>query len=183
MPHEAPAPITTPPAASVDEHFQSAYNELRRMARARLYSSGPNRAIDTTALVHESWLRLARQEEARFPDRARFMAYVGRVMRSIIIDLVRERRAERRGGDLAQVTLSTQLGEQLAGAAPEDEILQVDEALAELSRLDPRMAQVVELRYFAGLSEVEIAEALGINERTVRRDWQQARLFLATHLR
>lgn len=170
--------------AAVDQHFEAAYDDLRRMARARLYSGGPRRVLDTTALVHESWLRLARQADPGFPDRARFMAYAGRVMRSVIIDLVRERQAERRGGDLAQVTLSTQLGENLAApGGGEAEILGVDEALASLAQLDARLASVVEMRYFAGLTETEIADALGVTERTVRRDWQQARLFLASALR
>lgn len=166
----------------VDELFETAYQDLRRMARARLHGAGPSRMLDTTALVHESYLRLA-GKDAGFPDRARFMAYAGRVMRSVIIDLVRERQAERRGGDLAQVTLSTQLGENLPAASGEEQILRVNEALDELSKLDPRMARVVEMRYFGGLTEPEIAAALDVNERTVRRDWQQARLFLADALR
>jgi DNA-directed RNA polymerase specialized sigma24 family protein len=154
----APAP------SQLDALYADAYRELRRLARARLHGGGRNTVLDTTALVHESYLRLARHGgEIAFADRLRFMVYAGHVMRSVIIDLVRERQAERRGGDAAHVTLTTHLGEQLAG--------------------DARMAQVVELRYFAGMTEGEIGQALGVTERTVRRDWQQARLFLAEALR
>jgi RNA polymerase sigma factor (TIGR02999 family) len=176
----APAP---PPGAGLDALYADAYRELRRLARARLHGGGRNTVLDTTALVHESYLRLAGREGVAFSDRLGFMAYAGRVMRSVIIDLVRERQAERRGGDVAHVTLTTQLGEHLAGDAGEAEILRVHEALDELAKLDARMAQVVELRYFAGMTEVEVAQALGVTDRTVRRDWQQARLFLADALR
>lgn len=173
-----------PLPSQLDALYADAYRELRRLARARLHGGGRNTVLDTTALVHESYLRLARHGgEIAFADRLRFMVYAGHVMRSVIIDLVRERQAERRGGDAAHVTLTTQLGEHLAGDAGEAEILRVHEALDELAKLDARMAQVVELRYFAGMTEGEIGQALGVTERTVRRDWQQARLFLAEALR
>ncbi|HEV8689188.1 MAG TPA: ECF-type sigma factor [Ideonella sp.] len=167
----------------LDELYADAYRELRRLARARLHGGGRNTVLDTTALVHESYLRLAKHGEMAFEDRLRFMVYAGRVMRSVIIDLVRERQAERRGGDMLHVTLNTQLGESLAPEAGEVEILRVHDALDELAKLDARMAQVVELRYFAGMTEGEVAQALGVTDRTVRRDWQQARLFLADALR
>lgn len=176
---DAPPPAPPP----LDALYADAYRELRRLARARLHGGGRNTVLDTTALVHESYLRLAKHGEIAFEDKLRFMVYAGHVMRSVIIDLVRERQAERRGGDAAHVTLNTQLGESLGADAGEAEILRVHDALEELARLDPRMAQVVELRYFAGMTEPEIAQALGVNERTVRRDWQQARLFLAEALR
>lgn len=178
----APAPVGGSPA-QLDALYADAYRELRRLARARLHGGGRNTVLDTTALVHESYLRLARHGEVEFADRLRFMVYAGRVMRSVIIDLVRERQAERRGGDAAHVTLTTQLGEHIAADAGEAEILRVHDALEELAKLDARMAQVVELRYFAGMTETEIAQALGVTDRTVRRDWQQARMFLAEALR
>lgn len=177
-------PDTPPPSPPpLDALYADAYRELRRLARARLHGGGRNTVLDTTALVHESYLRLAKHGDIAFEDKLRFMVYAGHVMRSVIIDLVRERQAERRGGDAAHVTLNTQLGESIGADAGEAEILRVHDALDELSKLDPRMAQVVELRYFAGMTEPEIAQALGVNERTVRRDWQQARLFLAEALR
>lgn len=178
----APVPVGGSPG-QLDALYADAYRELRRLARARLHGGGRNTVLDTTALVHESYLRLARHGEVEFADRLRFMVYAGRVMRSVIIDLVRERQAERRGGDAAHVTLTTQLGEHIAADAGEAEILRVHEALDELAKLDPRMAQVVELRYFAGMTELEIAQALGVTDRTVRRDWQQARMFLAEALK
>jgi RNA polymerase sigma factor (TIGR02999 family) len=178
----APTPVGGSPG-QLDALYADAYRELRRLARARLHGGGRNTVLDTTALVHESYLRLARHGEVEFADRLRFMVYAGRVMRSVIIDLVRERQAERRGGDVAHVTLTTQLGEHLGANAGEAEILRVHEALDELAKLDARMAQVVELRYFAGMTETEIAQALGVTDRTVRRDWQQARMFLAEALR
>jgi RNA polymerase sigma factor (TIGR02999 family) len=182
----APSPSTPPPHDQLDALYADAYRELRRLARARLHGGGRNTVLDTTALVHESYLRLARHGEVAFADRLRFMVYAGRVMRSVIIDLVRERQAERRGGDVAHVALTTQLGEHLAagsGESGEAEILRVHDALEDLAKLDARMAQVVELRYFAGMTEQEIAQALGVTDRTVRRDWQQARLFLAEALK
>ena len=173
----------------IDAWFTEAYADLRRLAHARLHAGGGPAGprgpalLDTAALVNESYLRLVNRRELAFPDRLHFLSYAGKVMRSVIVDLVRQRRSERGGGDAVFVTLTTQLGQALASDAAEDEILQVHSALQSLAQLDPRMAQVVELRYFAGLTEAEIAAALGLNERTVRRDWQQARLFLAEALK
>ena len=166
----------------VDGWIDEAYRDLRRMARARLAAGGRGTVLDTTALVHESYLRLVEAHGLAFEDRARFMSYAGRVMRSVIIDLVRERQAERRGGDVPMIALTTQLSERLAQPEGEREILRVHEALETLAARDPRLAQVVELRYFAGMTEAEIAEVLSVTERTVRRDWAQARLFLADAL-
>jgi RNA polymerase sigma factor (TIGR02999 family) len=152
------------------------YADLQRLARQRLRRSG-ELTLDATALVHESWLRLQKGEGADFPDRRHFLAYAARVMHTVVIDQVRERQAKARGGDLAQVTFNTAIAE----LAPQhdDEILRVHEALDALAAAEPRLAQVVEMRYFGGLVEAEIAEALGITERTVQRDWQKARLFLS----
>jgi RNA polymerase sigma factor (TIGR02999 family) len=166
----------------VDAWVRDAYRDLRRMARARLAAGGRSTVLDTTALVHESYLRLARSHGLAFEDRPRFMGYAGHVMRSVIVDLVRERQAERRGGDAAKIALTTQLGERLAADGGEREILRVHEALEALGQRDARLAQVVELRYFAGMTETEIAQVLDVTERTVRRDWSQARLFLADAL-
>lgn len=166
----------------IDGLYQACYRDLRRMARARLASGGRNTVLDTTALVHESYMRLAKSRHLQFEDQLRFMVYAGRVMRSVIVDLVREREAERRGGGAPHLALSTHLGEQLAQGAGEREILRVHEALDALEQQDPRMARVVEMRYFAGMTELEVAQALQVTERTVRRDWTQAKLFLAEAL-
>jgi RNA polymerase sigma factor (TIGR02999 family) len=135
--------------------------------------------LDTTALVHEWYLRFVSARRVQLEDRAHFMRYAGRAMRSVIVDFARRRNAGRRGGAQDHITLRTDHG---AGAG-EAEILRVHEALGALEKLDARMASVVELRYFGGLSEAEIAEALAVTERTVRRDWQKARLWLAESLK
>ena len=164
----------------MDALFASAYQDLRRLARIRLRGGGRNTVLDTTSLVHESYLRLARAGQLRVEDRTHFLRYASRAMRSVIIDIVRQRQAERRGGAAEHVTLTTRVG--VGGQAGERQILRVHEAVGELAKHDPRMAQVVEMRYFGGLTEVEIAEALDVTDRTVRRDWEKARLWLAEAL-
>jgi RNA polymerase sigma factor (TIGR02999 family) len=163
----------------VDALWQVAYDELRRLAHARLAPGGAPTLLDTTALVNESWLKLAAHGALAVRSRGEFFAYASKVMRSVIVDLVRERMAERRGGGVAALTLDTDLA---AGLRADDEAVQVHEALTALSGLEPRLAQVVEMRYFGGLTEVEIGQALGLTERTVRRDWDKARLLLRTML-
>jgi RNA polymerase sigma factor (TIGR02999 family) len=161
--------------------FDVTYGDLRRMARARLTQGARGTLLDTTSLVHESFLRFANAGELQIGDRAHFFRYAGHVMRSVIVDFARARNAERRGGDARHVTLNTAVGEQHTDTG-EDEVLKVHEALEQLARIDARLVQVVEMRYFAGMSEIEIAAALGVTERTVRRDWQKARLLLANEL-
>lgn len=168
----------------VDDLWRVAYGELKKVARARLRGGprgGPGARLDTTALVNESYLKLAGVGRLRVDSRGKFFAYASRVMRSVVVDLARERHAERRGGGAADLTLDTAIadGTPWPGAA---EPLRVDEALAELEKVEPRLARVVEMRYFAGLTETEIAEALELTERTVRRDWQKAKLLLRTML-
>lgn len=161
--------------------FTVAYPELRKLAHSRLAQSGPMTLIDTTALVNESWLRLSGKQTLQVETRRKFFAYAAQVMRTVIVDLVRERQAERRGGGARALTLNTAIGDGVAVA--DDEALHVHEALQSLAAVEPRLAQVVEMRYFGGLTEVEIGEALGLTERTVRRDWDKARLLLAAMLR
>lgn len=160
--------------------FTAAYGELRKLAHARLSASGPMTLVDTTALVNECWLRLSSQASLQVETRRKFFAYASQVMRTVIVDLVRERRAERRGGGEKPMTLDTAIGDGVVVA--DDEALQVHEALQALATVEPRLAQVVEMRYFGGLTEAEIGEALGLNERTVRRDWDKARALLAAML-
>jgi len=157
------------------------YADLQRLAHGRLRRSGDITMLDTTSLVHESYLRMQRSGELAFPDRKHFLSYAARVMHTIVIDIVRARQADRRGGDALHITLNTEVGESVS--RPDDEVLRVHEALQELAAAEPRLAQVVEMRYFGGLSEAEIAEALEVTERTVQRDWQKARLFLAMALK
>ena len=161
---------------AVDRLFERLYPELRQLAAARLRHSGDARPLDTTALVHESYLRLCERQALDVADRAHFMAYAAKVMRSVVVDLVRAQQAQRRGGDCAIVTLSTGLMAELPSG--EDEVLRIHEALAGLAEVDPRLVQVVELRYFVGLSHDEIAQSLGLSTRTIERDWERARTYL-----
>jgi len=167
-------------AQAADKAFSRVYAELRRLARARLRQHRTMTLLDTTALVHESYLKLVGTEGVAVEDRHHFFAYASRVMRSVIVDFARAKLAERRGGEAEKVVLDTALGERLA--APESDVLRVHEALEALAQADERAAQVVEMRYFGGLTEPEIAQVLGLSERTVRRDWEKARLLLLAHL-
>ena len=156
------------------------YGELRRLARAKLRQHQSMTLLDTTSLVHESYLRLVGAEALPVEDRHHFFAYAARVMRSVIVDFARARATERRGGEAEHLALDTMLSGEVA--APENDVLRVHEALGVLERADERLARIVEMRYFGGLSEAEIAEVLGLSERTVRRDWEKARLLLKAAL-
>jgi RNA polymerase sigma factor (TIGR02999 family) len=165
----------------VDRLFTLLYDDLAAMARARLRRGHPVTLADTGVLVHESWLRLQGTAQLGFEDRNHFLAHAARVMRSVIVDMARRSHAERRGGGAVFITLDTQVSD--AATGDETDVLLVAEALQELAQLDPRLASVVEMRYFAGLSETEIAAALGVAVRTVRRDWEKARAFLVMALK
>jgi len=157
------------------------YPELTRMARARLAANDTITLLDTASMVHEVYLKLQHAERIDATCRGQFLAYAAQAMRSVIVDFARKRRAGRRGGGVADVTLATEV---LDGTpANDDDIERVDEALKELASADPRLAQVIEMRFFGGLTEPEIAASLGVAERTVRRDWERARLLLAVALR
>lgn len=163
---------------ALDELFAETYEDLRRLARARLRAAPRVTVLDTVALVNESWMRLSQAGRLRPQDRAHFIRYAARAMRSVIVDYARRRVADRRGGDRMRIELTTSIGND-APAAGESEILGVHDALDELGATDARAAEVVHMRYFAGMSESDIATALGITERTVRRHWARARLLLA----
>jgi RNA polymerase sigma factor (TIGR02999 family) len=164
-----------------DTLYAAAYADLHRMARARLRDGGRDAILDTTCLVHESYLRFMQAGELRAEDRRAFFAYASQVMRSVIVNSVRDRIAQKRGGDLQPLTLSNAVAAGIA--SDEDTILKVHEALEDLEKADPRLAQVAQMRYFGGYSEQEIADTLGVTERTVQRDWEKARLILAAALR
>jgi RNA polymerase sigma factor (TIGR02999 family) len=159
----------------VEEH----YADLRRIAHARLFASGQKTLLQTSDLVSETYLRLAAASGFDPRDKEHFLAYAARTIRSIIVDYVRGRSAQRRGGDVEHVTLVTEIVEAPVG---EDEILRIDAALEELRQLDEQLARVVEMRFFAGLSEQEVAAAFGVTDRTIRRQWDKARRVLATVL-
>lgn len=160
--------------------WDAAYDDLRVLARSRLRRSGPMTLLDTTSLVNEAFVRLSNSSGAnlRADTRKQFYAYASQVMRSIVVDLARERATAMRGGDGTRVTLDSGV----AGAAPDDDPLKVHEALESLGQIEPRLVQVVEMRYFAGLTEAEIGEVLEISASTIRRDWEKARALLRTML-
>jgi RNA polymerase sigma factor (TIGR02999 family) len=161
---------------AADRLFAATYASLRRLARLRLVTGGRNTLLDTGSLVHESYLRFATSGALHLEDRVHFLRWAGHVMRSVIVDFARRRSAERRGGGVVQVALTTGIADGRAGSA--EQILAVHEALDDLAAVAPRLVQVVELRYFGGLTESEIAEALGVTDRTVRRDWQKGQMLL-----
>jgi len=168
-------------SGAIDQIVALTYQELRELAHQRLRRTPQITLLETGALVNECYLRLVKVGELNAGDRAHFLGYAARVMRSIVVDFARERLAQRRGGNSPHLTLGTDIADPAAPA--EEEVVRVDEALQELARLDPRLVQVVEMKYFGGLKSDEIAEALGIAERSVRRDWQKARVLLHEELK
>ncbi|MGE0357590.1 MAG: ECF-type sigma factor [Burkholderiales bacterium] len=163
--------------AALDAAFVAWYPELKSIAHARLRGSGLQGSLQTTALVHDSYLKLAGGKGLAFGDRLQFLAYASRALRSIIIDTVREQRALRRGGDADHVTLDTAAGEGVPASA---DIEAVNDALDDLEKLDRGLARLVEMRFFGGMTEDEIAETLGVSTRTVGREWHKARALLLT---
>jgi RNA polymerase sigma factor (TIGR02999 family) len=165
---------------ALDRVLSTLYQELHAMARRQLAGQQAH-TLDATALVHEAYLKLIGRQSAQFDDRAHFFAYAASAMRSVVVDYARQRLAQKRGGDLHRVT---ELPEEVEGGLRlDEETLGLDTALTRLAAVDERLAQVVELRYFAGLSELEIATLLKRSERSIRRDWQKARLFLLASLK
>jgi RNA polymerase sigma factor (TIGR02999 family) len=159
--------------------FAELYAELRRLAHGQLAGQGPGRTLQTTGLVNEAWLRLS-GHSGEIRDRGHFFALAGRVMRQVIVDFARERLAEKRGAGERGIPLDDVDVAELRDA---EELLALDDVLRKLAQVSERQARVVECRYFAGLTEVETAEALGIGERSVQRDWQEARDWLRQHLK
>ncbi|QOW19728.1 sigma-70 family RNA polymerase sigma factor [Lysobacter ciconiae] len=165
---------------ALDEVLSALYHELHGMARRQL-AEQRGQTLNATALVHEAYLKLWGKREAQFDDRAHFFAYAATAMRSVVVDYARQRLAQKRGGDLHRVT---DLPEDLEGGLRlDDDMLALDVALTRLGQVDPKLAQLVELRYFGGLSEPEISAVMDRSERSIRRDWQKARVFLLASLR
>lgn len=161
--------------AALDRLFSLLYDELREIARGRLRGRQRGVTLQTTALINEAWVRMAAREGFDFEDRGHFFAYSSRVMRTVLVDHARRRRADKRGGDTVRVALQDH---DLPVEQQEDFVLALDEALTRLASLAERACRVVECRYFGGLTESETAEALGVTDRTVRRDWTKAREWL-----
>jgi len=167
---------------ALGELYTLLYPELHRLAHSRMRRSGNVTLLDTTALLHESFLRFEKSGAVALADRNRFMAYAAHVMRSVVVDSVRSRQRERHGGGATHVEFDDALHAQQADPL-DDEVLRVHDSLGELALIDARLVQVVEMRYFAGMTEPEIAAVLGLTVRTVARDWEKARLFLHAQLR
>lgn len=155
------------------------YDELRQVAHHKLLGERAGHTLNTTALVHEAYLKLVDQTRAEFNDRLHFFAMASRVMRNILIDYARRRKAQKRGGDAPHIALEDAV---VSANESADVFLALDKALSQLASFDERLAQVVEYRFFGGMQEKEIAELLDLSPRTIRRDWRKARAWLARAL-
>ena len=179
----APTPLRAAhddPAEPLERLLPVVYDELRAIAHRQLRGERVDHTLGTTGLVHEAYLRLVDQRRVDWHDRARFFALAARVMRRVLVDYARRRGARKRQGLAAPATLDDAI------AAADDQaelILAIDEALSRLGELDPRQARVVEMRFFAGFTEDEAAELLGVSARTVRNDWVKAKGWLFRELR
>jgi len=160
---------------ALDQVVALTYQELRAIAHRRLAPRGRGGTLSTTALVHEAYLKLVDQSRAGWQDRAHFLAVASLAMRHVLVDRARERSALKRGGARRQITLDD---EALAVEDQPEVLLQLNDALDRLATVEPRLARVVECRFFGGLTEQETAEALGLTTRTVQRDWVKARVLL-----
>jgi RNA polymerase sigma factor (TIGR02999 family) len=180
MPHAADitaqlqAWVAGEPAAR-ETLFPLVYDELRRIAHRQLQREWHGHTLDTTALVHEAYLKLVDQTRVGFTDRAHFFAVAAHAMRRILVDYARRYLADKRGGAPRRVTLTDDM---LVAEERADTLLAIHDALQELSRIDERLSRVVECRFFGGLTEAETAEVLGVTARTVRRDWTKAKGWL-----
>ncbi len=163
-------------AQAMGAAFSAVYDELKRAARLQLRRMRDN--FQTTALVHEAYLKLGGAQLAA-QDRNHLLALSARAMRQVLVDDARARKANKRGGGQDALTLTASLGSADQAAI---DVLALDELLASLHKLDERAAQIVELRYFGGYEDTEIAEMLGLSDRTVRRDWRKARAFLLAEM-
>jgi RNA polymerase sigma factor (TIGR02999 family) len=164
---------------ALDRLLPIVYEELRAIAHRHLSAPGRAGTLVTTALVHEAYLKLVDQSNAQWRDRAHFVALASVAMRHVLIDRARERASFKRGGERRRVTLDD---DAIAVDDQAETLLAIDDAIDRLAELSPRLARVVECRFYGGLSEEEIAEALGVTVRTVERDWAKARLLLRRSL-
>ena len=160
--------------AAADTLFTTLYAELHRLAQRQLARSSSELTLGTTTLLHEAYLDMSSRESSAYLDRGRFMAYAARVMRGLIIDHARSRKAQKRGGRFEV----TSLADDVAEPADASELSRIGDALDELAAVDPQLAQVVDLKFFCGFSFAEIASMHGISERTVQRQWEKARIYL-----
>lgn len=161
--------------AAADALFGALYSELRQLAKRQLARPGAAVSLSATTLLHEAYLDMAARDGPSFPDRARFMGYAARVMRGLIIDHARERHAQKRGGLFEFTSLDTGAAD---SAVDHKELARIGEILEELGRVEPILAEVVDLKFFCGFSFGEIAAMRDVSERTVQRNWEKARIYL-----
>jgi len=166
--------------SAADALFAALYSELHRLARRELARQGVPLGLSATTLLHQAYLDMAAREGPAFPDRARFMGYAARVMRGLIIDHARNRQAQKRGGLFEITSLTTGVQEN-----PVDylELERIGEALDQLGKMEPSLAEIVDLKFFCGFSFSEIATMRAVSERTVQRNWEKARIYLHRNLR
>jgi RNA polymerase sigma factor (TIGR02999 family) len=162
-----------------DRVFQAVYDELRTIARRERRRLRPGETLNTTAVVHEVYLRLLAGQDLVWESRAHLLGTAALAMRRLLVDRARQRLAQKRGGDLLRVELIDDL---IAAESASEEVVALEEALCRLESFDARLARIVELRFFGGLTETETAAVVGLAERTVRRDWLKARAYLHAHL-
>ena len=155
------------------------YKDLRRLAAGYMKHESPGHSLQPTALVHEAYVRLIDQRQGQWRNRAQFFGVAAGIMRRVLVDHARSRRADKRGGGWDRVTL---VEDQVAGGAQDVDLLALHESLERLAAFDPRQEQIVELRYFGGLTIEEVAEVVGISEATVVRDWTIAKAWLRADL-
>jgi len=170
-------PAATPPPTA-EALFESLYAELHRLARSQLRRAGGT--LSATTLLHEAYLSMRERDPAAFPDRERFIGYAARAMRGLIVDYARQRRAQKRGGDIHLTALDTDA--QDAAVGDDLDLERIGDALDALARTDVRLAEVVDLKFFCGLSIDEIAALRGVSSRTIERDWLKARVYLRSAL-
>jgi RNA polymerase sigma factor (TIGR02999 family) len=166
--------------AKAHELLPLVYEDLRRLAAHKLASMPPNQTLQPTALVHEAWLRLVTSKERTWENRIHFFATAAEVMRHVLIDHLRGKARIKRGGGQQKLDIDTF---ELSNAPPDEKILLIDEALEDFRKEQPEKAQVVILKFFGGLTDSEVAEAMGISERTVERYWAYAKAWLISHIR
>jgi RNA polymerase sigma factor (TIGR02999 family) len=166
--------------SSADALFAALYSELHRLARRELARQGVPLGLSATTLLHQAYLDMAEREGPAFPDRARFMGYAARVMRGLIIDHARNRQAQKRGGLFEITSLTTDV---LENSVDYLELERIGEALDQLGKTEPSLAEIVDLKFFCGFSFSEIASMRAVSERTVQRNWEKARIYLHHNLR
>jgi RNA polymerase sigma factor (TIGR02999 family) len=164
---------------ALDRLFPLVYDELRRLAKSYMRKERARHTLQTTALIHEAYLRLIDAGQVEWRSRAHFFGVAARAMRQILVAMARDRGCQKRGGGARQVSLDEAM---MIDEGLDEDLVALDEALGELAQFDARKAQVVEMRFFGGLTEDEIAEALGVSTETVRRDWRLARSWLRRQL-